>query len=342
MKKMFLALSLSLILVFNNAFGEMDVYFLDVGQGDCAIIVADGDAMIIDGGSASYSDLVYTYIKNTLKLEHIAYMVATHPHEDHIGGLAAALKAVPVDIILTPVLSWNTDEFKNLLDYADMRECTIRIPADGDTYPLGTATITILMCWPEANLYSSVNDMSIVLRIDYGSTSFLFTGDAEAYVEYTLVDNWDLSADVLKVGHHGSISSSTDEFITAVNPNIAVISCGKNNPYGHPRQEILDKLSSLSSDIYRTDLQGTVIVHSNGESLSVKTDKDIPVNRIHEAPIQSLNVPQNCYIGNNRTMKFHRPECKWAASISESNRIIFKTREEALNAYFIPCGSCNP
>lgn len=332
----------TLCLLLSTASADIEIHYLDVGQGDCAIIVADGEAMIIDGGSSSKSDKVFSYIRNTLNLESIKYMVATHPHEDHIGGLAGALIAVPVDLILSPVSEWDSKEFRSLIKYADMRESALEIPYDGESFSLGSGTITILLCWPEAEYYSSVNDMSIVLRVDYGSKSFLFTGDAEAYAEYTLVDAGSLSADVLKVGHHGSSTSSTMEFLEAVKPKYAIISCGRYNSYGHPRQETLNKLNSIGALVYRTDLQGTIVIYSNGVDLAVSTEKNVSTEDLCLAPDSILELPIGVFIGNLRTKKFHRPDCEWALNINERNRVIFENREEAVRFNYEPCKTCIP
>ena len=270
MKRLFLILIL-LLLLRGTAYADMDVYFLDVGQGDAAIIICDGEAMVIDGGPAKASSFMYSLVRNTLELPYIRYMVATHPHEDHIGGLSGVLNAVPVDLILSPVLEWDTRAFNSILKYADFQGSPILIPEDGDQFSLGDAIVTILLCWPDA---WTENDMSIILRIDYMDTSFLFTGDAEYMAEYMVIDGLlPLEANVLKVGHHGSQTSSTLEFINAVNPTYAVISCGRNNSYGHPHKETLESLSNKDVTILRTDLQGTIHFHSNGESITFETER---------------------------------------------------------------------
>lgn len=262
-----------LLLLPISAFADLQVYFLDVGQGDSTIVVCDGESIIIDGGSLSASDFLYSFIRNTLKLNHMDYMISTHPHEDHVGGLASVLNAVPVDLILTPILEWNSKKFESMKEYAEMQGTPISVPNEGDTLQLGGATITILHCWPEARDYSGTNDMSIVVRIDYGETSFIITGDAEMYSEYMMIDSGlPLKADVLRVAHHGSYTACSQQFIDAVNPTYSVISCGKGNSYEHPHQVVLDKLTHTT--LFRTDLQGTILCVSDGKNLQFSVEKE--------------------------------------------------------------------
>lgn len=250
---------------------RLEVHFLDVGQGDCAIVLCDGESMVIDGGPRGTSQYVYSYVHDTLRLSHIDYIVSTHPHLDHVGGLASVLNAAPVDLILTPLTEWNSKAFNSMLKYAELQGTPLVVPREGDTLQLGSAVITILHCWPEAVQQSRTNDSSIVLRIDFGSTSFLFTGDAEDWSEYMMIDSRvNLKADVLKVSHHGSGTASTDEFLKTVQPEYAVISVGKNNEYGHPHRNVLDRLSSIGASVLRTDELGTIIIESDGENITLR------------------------------------------------------------------------
>ena len=158
-----------------------------------------------------------------------------------------------------------------MLKYAELQGTPLVVPREGDTLQLGNAVITILHCWPEAVQQSRTNDSSIVLRIDFGSTSFLFTGDAEDWSEYMMIDSRvNLKADVLKVSHHGSGTASTEEFLKAVQPEYAVISVGKNNEYGHPHRNVLDRLSSIGASVLRTDELGTIIIESDGENITLR------------------------------------------------------------------------
>lgn len=261
-----------LVLLPVYAVAELSVWFLDVGQGDCTIVICDDTAMIIDGGPPGTSDKVYTFLED-LGLEQLDYMVSTHPHEDHLGGLLAALQALPVENILMPVTEWNSRRFERFLEFADIRESRIIVPYEGQQFPLGGAVVTVLHCWPESleEHWGSVdpeNDMSIVVRIDYGDTSLIVTGDAESASEYMMIDSGlPLRADVLRVAHHGSTYSTTEQFLEAVSPRYAVISCGKGNGYYHPHGRVLNLLEKYDVWVFRTDLQGTVRMVSDGKEL---------------------------------------------------------------------------
>ncbi len=180
MKRM-ICLVLVLLLVPVCGVAELTVWFLDVGQGDCTVVVCDGESMIIDGGPAGSSQFVYSFIRDKLELDHLDYMISTHPHEDHLAGLNAVLNAVSVDLILSPVTEWDSRRFETFMTYAELQGAPVVVPSVGDTMKLGGADVTVLQCWPESVQWreSDVNDMSIVVRIDYGETSFIVTGDAE-------------------------------------------------------------------------------------------------------------------------------------------------------------------
>ena len=269
MKRVFALLLLFLILPVSVS-ADLQIHFLDVGQGDCTVVLCDGEAMVVDGGPRISADFVYSYLRETLKLAHIDYVISTHPHVDHVYGLSSVLNAAPVDLLLTPVLEWDSKAFSYMLKYAEKQGTPVIVPQEGDTLKLGGATVTVLHCWPEAIDYGRTNDASIVIRIDYGSTSFLLTGDAEDWSEYMMIDaGVNLKADVLKVAHHGSMYSSIAEFLRAVQPEYAVISVGKDNGYGHPHREVLDRLAAVGSTILRTDELGTIVMESDGDKVSL-------------------------------------------------------------------------
>jgi len=255
-----------------SASSETDfaIHFLDVGQGDAAIILCDDEVLMIDGGSPGNSSFIYSYLKNTLGLDHIDHMVASHPHEDHVGGLSGALNACTVGNVYSPVEDYPSDAFQAFLKYSSIQGLNLIIPQSGDTFQLGSATVQFLS---PAMQYFSINDMSLVIRIVYGQTSFLFMGDAEWDAEHQLVDScFDLSSTVLKVGHHSSETSSSYVFLREVMPEYAIISVGDGNHYGHPSDDVLSRLHDADTNVYRTDQVGTVILTSDGVNLSFETE----------------------------------------------------------------------
>lgn len=285
------ALLLVLILVPLAAGAELSAWFLDVGQGDCTVIVCDGEAMIIDGGPSGASQAVYSFIRDELGLERLKCLISSHPHEDHIGGLTAVLNAVPVDLVLSPVTEWGGRRFSMLMEYADLQGVPVAVPSAGDTLRLGGAVVTVLQCWPESVLWreNDVNDMSIVVRIDYGETSVIVTGDAEEASEYMMIDSGvPLKADVLRVAHHGSTYSTSGEFLKAVSPEFAVISCGEGNEYFHPHGRVLNLLKKNNILLFRTDLQGTVRCVSDGKKIQFSVERWASKEKLYTAPARVL------------------------------------------------------
>jgi competence protein ComEC len=252
--------------------GVMEVNFIDVGQGSSALITDGEFAVLIDGGEAEFSETVIDFIKakNIKKLD---YVFATHPHSDHIGGLPEVIDEFAVDEIIMPKIPDEdiptTKIYENFLDAADRNDTVLTETKAGDIFSAGQMNFTVLS--PEdGESYSDLNDYSTVLMLSYGDTRWLFTGDAEKPVEKALVESGaNLSADVLAVGHHGSSNSSTADFLAEVSPQIAVISCGKGNDYGHPTDEALSRLGEYTDRIFRTDISGTIIFKTNGETIAI-------------------------------------------------------------------------
>ena len=247
------------------------VRFVDVGQGDCEIVqFPDGRNIIIDGGTNETSSELVNAIKS-YGIKRFDYVVATHPHEDHIGGLDDVVESFEIGNVYLPDTSSSSMSFKNFLESISQSGAKVNRAYAGVTM-IDETDIRAEFLAPVNNYYEDENNYSSVLKLTYKGFSFLFTGDAETISEYDMIENGAyLKSDVLKVGHHGSTTSTSNQFLRAVNPAVAVISVGRDNSYGHPHREILERLSDLK--LYRTDLNGTVTVFCDGESLSVSTEK---------------------------------------------------------------------
>jgi competence protein ComEC len=323
--------------------GQLKVHFINVGQGDSIMIqLPGGQTMLIDAGP---SDSVVSYL-NQQNIKKINYLVATHPHADHIGGMAAVIRAFDIEKIYMPRASHTSQTYEKVLLAIKAKGLKI-LSAKAGTTVLDQDGLKVNFVAPCGSSYNNLNNYSAVIKIQHGNTSFLLTGDAEAESEQQmLASGANLKADVLKVGHHGSSSSTTQAFLTSVSPKYAVISCGAGNQYGHPHQEVLSRLSSAGVKIYRTDTNGTVIFTSDGKILTVKTlggsiqprapTSSAPDNKSSQSTAQTSGN----FIGNKNTKKFHRPSC--SSLPAEKNRVYFKTRDEAVSAGYVPCKRCNP
>ena len=245
---------------------DFSVVFLDVGQADAALVLCEGEAMLIDGGNVADSDVIYTILEKR-EITHLDYVVCTHAHEDHVGGLSAALHACTVGTAYSPMTEYDSECFRTFARTAAEQGVELTVPTVGDSFRLGAARVDILACDPDA---TETNNSSIVLKVVYGETSFLFMGDAEYEVEETLLESGaDLSATVLKVGHHGSDSSTSYRFLNAVMPQYAVISVAKKNSYGHPSETILSRLQDADATILRTDELGDIVLTSDGKTVDI-------------------------------------------------------------------------
>ena len=254
-----------------TANGDMLVaHFIDVGQGDANFIeLPNGETMLIDAGIQSSGDDIIEYIEN-LGYTDIDYVVSTHPHADHIGGMALVIEAFNVENIYMPKAVSTSKTYENLLETIQNRGLSIKTGRAGVEI-LNTDDLNIILLAPTKESYTNLNNYSIVLKITYGDVSFLYTGDAE---EESLDEiTGDLKADVLKVGHHGSNTSTTKSFLEQVKPEYAIISVGAKNIYGHPNSSTLELLEEYTNNIYRTDINGTVIIRSDGVNIEVEKER---------------------------------------------------------------------
>ncbi len=263
----------------DNATGDenkngFSVHFIDVGQGDCTLVVCDGKYLLVDAGENGHETEIINYLRS-MKVEKLDYIIATHQHSDHIGGIPEVLEEFEADNIIMPRLTKEqtptNSTYKAFLTALQNSDAKIISAKPGLKYSLNDAEFEIL--GPVTNDCEDINSMSAVTKITYGETSFLITGDAEKDEELEIIDNGsDLDCDVLRVGHHGSSTSSSKEFLEAVTPEICVISCGINNDYGHPHDKVMNRLDNYTDEIYRTDICGSIVMKSDGENIEISYD----------------------------------------------------------------------
>ena len=313
----------------------LEVHFIDVGQALSVLVECDGQFMLYDGGNVDDGSLVVSYLQKQ-GVEQLQYVFCSHAHEDHVGGLAAVMAKFPAGHAYSPVTEGSTKCFNDFVKYTQQQGLQLEVPSVGTVWPLGSATVTML--GPVAQ-YDDTNDTSIVLRIDYGATSFLLTGDMESDAERDLVNSGaNLKVDVLQVGHHGSSTSTSYVFLNAVLPEMGIISCGVNNKYGHPHEETLSILRDAGVDVYRTDLLGTITVSSDGQNYTVATEHFATDAELNPTDPAASSTAQQAYIGNVNSKKFHLPSC--ANLPAEKNQILFSSYDEAVAAGYSPCSSC--
>lgn len=257
----------------HSNFSDFTAYFLDVGQGDSALFVSRGCSMLIDSGEKDSSGTVLSYL-NDYGVKSLQYVVATHAHSDHIGGMADIISAVPTEniIISEPCgKSASTATYESFIDAAENSSAEITLAESGFTFSLGDAECEVLSPF---EVSSEENNNSIVMLITAGETSILMMGDAEESVENQIIKYYpDLDADILKVGHHGSSTSSGSAFLKAISPETAIISVGQNNIYGHPSENVLSALDYYDIQEYRTDAFGTITVSVSSKSYSITTQR---------------------------------------------------------------------
>jgi len=245
------------------------VHYIDIGQADCMLLECDGETMLIDGGYADRADEVVEYLKEQ-EIDRLELVVGTHPHGDHIGATPTVMNAFPTDAVWSGRIPYTNETVTNFRNAVDAQGLTIHYPQPGETYELGDALVTVL--GPVKSFYEDVNDLSLVLMVEYGETKFLFTGDMEQLAEDDMLDYWAddsiFQADVLKVGHHGSYSSTGYRLLRAVMPTYGVICVGGNNDYGHPHDEPISRLKDAEVSIYRTDKMYDIVAVSDGYDIT--------------------------------------------------------------------------
>lgn len=244
----------------------LKISFIDVGQADSILIQYNNKNMLIDAGNNEDSDIIENYLKEN-NVKNIDKMILTHPHEDHIGGAAKIINDIPVGELYMPKVTTNTKTFENTVKVAKSKNLQAISPKSGDKLIMDNLEFMILA--PNSSRYDSLNNYSIVLKLTFQKKKFIFMGDAEELSEKEILSkNYDVSADVIKIGHHGSNTSSSDNFINAISPKFAIISVGKNNDYHHPHKKVMDMLKNKNIKVFRTDENKTIILTCDGENIN--------------------------------------------------------------------------
>ena len=241
---------------------SFQVYFIDVGQADCILIQNNGEYALIDAGNNGDGPKLVSYFQQ-LGIQSFRYVFGTHAHEDHIGGMDDVIDHFSIDHFFMPDVITTTKTFEDILNSLEAKQIAFETPNVDETFTMADTKFTVLWVGTDSQ---DLNDTSIVLKVNYKDTSYLFTGDATSTVERKIL-NKNLGSDVLKVGHHGSQYSSIASFLKAVHPKYAIIEVGKDNDYGHPKDVVLQKLKTIGAEIYRTDRDGTIIASSDGKHI---------------------------------------------------------------------------
>lgn len=251
---------------------NMEVHFIDVGQGDSILIKSNKEYMLIDAGKNEDGELVVNYLKAE-GVDRLKYVIGTHPHEDHIGGLDDVINNFEVETVLMPDVAHTTKTFEDVLTAIADNKLEITIPKMGETYKIGEAEFEIVT--PDKEEYGdNLNNASVGIKLVNQNNSFLMCGDAEKEVEREILNSGiDIKAQVYKASHHGSNTATTEEFLKAISPEYAVIECGKDNQYGHPHKETLKKFADMGVEVFRTDINGTIVAISDGNKITWQTEK---------------------------------------------------------------------
>lgn len=324
---------------------NLEVYYIDVGQGDSIFIISpEGKTILIDGGE---KDSNVTDFLKSRKIKTIDVLIATHPHSDHIGGLVDVVKNYNVKSVYMPNITHTTKAFENLLLAIKEKNLKIKLAYEGVTLPI--EGIDAVFVSPQKDIKNdNLNEYSAVLKLTYKDTSFLFTGDAENGSEQRMLSSeQNIKVDVLKVGHHGSKSSTSTTFLNKVNPKYAIISCGAGNKYGHPHDVTIKKLNDKKIKTYRTDKDGTVHAISDGKNIKFETIKSNKKNNATANTAKKINaVSSNAKSEDKKEevvyitksgKKYHRAGCKYLKSSQ-----IKINKKEAIKKGYTPCSICNP
>ena len=324
---------------------KLYVHFLDIGQGDSIFIeLPNGQSMLIDAAEDEQADKIITYIHQQ-GYDSLDYVVATHPHDDHIGGMDNVINNFNVSNVYLSPATHTTKSYENMITAISSSGAKSYTAMAGDTI-LSDGDLLIEVVAPKTTEYDDLNNASVVIKLTYDNNKFLFTGDAEKEEEDGIWTN--IKCDVLKVGHHGSDSSTTANFIKKVEPTYAVISCGLGNSYGHPTDTILKRLADNNIKTFRTDTQGTIVFTSDGTTISVdkspseyNTPAETTITTTQQATVTTSDGTYK-YVLNTNTKKIHYADCKSVNKIKDENKAYTNDYDQAIADGYTPCGNCHP
>lgn len=319
---------------------NLKVHYIDVGQGDSQLLQTNGINILIDTGEADQSENLIAYLESQ-GVQTIDYLFLTHPHTDHMGAATAVMEHFPVKQVYLTNRTHTTAAYRKLIETIQKKKIK-RVQAKAGVSINFTKNLHGTILSPSKN-YDDINASSIVMKITYGTTSFLFNGDATVETESDILNaGYDVSATVYKVAHHGSSSSNSTKFLQAVNPSLCIIQLGKNNSYGHPHKEVKERLKKLGVPVYRTDEDGTIVVTTNGKKLSVKTKKtnSATISTSPSTTTPSTGNSKATYIGNKNSKVFHLPTC--SSLPNKKNQVTFTSRSAAIQSGYHACSRCNP
>lgn len=338
--------------------GNIEVHFIDVGQGDSILVKQGEESMLIDAGDNGYGDIVVDYLKGQ-GISKLDYLIATHPHADHIGGMDLVVKEFDIGKVIMPNKAHTTKTFERLLLEIQEKGLKITNPKVGDVLNIGDSSFTILSPGKD---YNNLNNHSVVGRLEYSNNSFMLTGDAEMEAELDMLrTDLTINSDILKVGHHGSNTSAIKKFLDEVNPKAVIIQVGQGNKYNHPDDRLIERLKERNIEIFRNDIDGNIVVIGDGEKLEIKTNEEsvsveesniidiVEKEKIVEERVEKVEEIEEIqdksnnyegYIGNINSKIFHKSDC--SSLPKESNREYLNSKELALELGYRACQRCNP
>ncbi len=350
---------------------KLEVHYIDVGQGDATLIKCGDSAMLIDAGENDKGTLVQNYIKKQ-GVKNLDYLIVTHPDSDHCGGADVIITKYDINKVIMPDYEKDTNTYRDVIDALDYKNYKITVPVVGNTYKLNDAKFTIIA---PNDVYEDANNSSVGIILEHGKKKFIFTGDAEEDAEADIVSNKaKIKADVYKVNHHGSKTSSSSAFLKAIDPVYAVISCGESNEYGHPDAQTLNSLRAMDVKLFRTDEQGSIMATSDGKTITwnasptetwqageskqsakasstskttgssaaATTSNIVETPAVAEVPQQEITqTPATItYVLNTKSKKFHKLTCGSLPTANRSDTNM--SRDEIIGQGYEPCKKCNP